>query len=264
MSRALRGLGGLVVVLAVLPWLGAGAAQASGGGDGSCSTRPPGVSATATCTLLLGPNGTKVFGETWVDRTAANHLVVDTFPTQPVEGPDGVTLCARASGPYPAKHTCSTFDSDIVFSGDSTSIDVTLSAFGITSDSPVFFALNVQQASSTAWSVGSGGTTPTASPSGSPSTSPSTSHSPSHSPSSSPSVSGTSTSTSSPSHHPSSSAGATEETATPSTSVLAVTLAHTGGGGVGQTLVLSLALLALGGLMIIAGQRVPATARRRH
>ena len=47
--RVLRVMGGVVAALAVVPWLGAGAAQASCGGDDSCSTRPAGVSAGATC-----------------------------------------------------------------------------------------------------------------------------------------------------------------------------------------------------------------------
>ena len=79
-TRTLRTLGGVVAALAIVPWIGAGAAQAAGGGDDSCATRPSGVSGDATCSLLLGPNGTKVFGETWAVRTSDNHLVVWTFP----------------------------------------------------------------------------------------------------------------------------------------------------------------------------------------
>ena len=59
--RVLRGMGGLIAAMAVVPWLGAGAAHASGQNDGSCATRPTGVSASATCTLLTGPNGKTVF-----------------------------------------------------------------------------------------------------------------------------------------------------------------------------------------------------------
>ena len=49
----------------------------------------------------------------------------------------------------------------------------------------------------------------------------------------------------------------TKITASPSTSVLAIKLAHTGGDGVAGALVLSLALLGLGGILLVAGQTLP-------
>ena len=72
--HVLRGMGGLIAAMAVLPWLAGTSAQAASQNDGDCSTVPSGVSSSATCTLLLGPNGKTVFGETWVDRTAGNSL----------------------------------------------------------------------------------------------------------------------------------------------------------------------------------------------
>ena len=52
--------------------------------------------------------------------------------------------------------------------------------------------------------------------------------------------------------------------ASPSTSVLATKLAHTGSPGVAGALVVSVALLGFGGLLLAAAQTVPASARRRH
>ncbi len=310
--RALRGLGGLVAALAVVPWLGVGAAQASSGGDDSCATRPAGVSVDASCTLLLGPSGTKVFGETWAVRTSDNHLIVWTFPDLAVGGSESVQLCVNSAAAYPAKHQCNATDADNVFDGSSTTIDVGLDAHGIAPGDAAWWALGVQQGSSIAVSTGGAGAipTPTATPTTtasdttsasstpsdttsasttpsdttSESTSPSHSHSPtstpththSHSPSStatptdtstgspSPSVSDTTTSTSTPSTTASSSVLPTKLTASASTSVLGTKLAQTGGGNVGSALALSLALLGLGGILLVGAQTVPAAARRRH
>ncbi len=292
----LRGMGGLIAAMAVVPWLGAGAAQASGQNDGSCATRPSGVSAGATCTLLTGPNGTTVFGETWAVRTAANQLKVKTFPKNPPDGTAGVSLCVSTTA-YPAKHQCNQGDPDAVYTGSGTSITVALSNFSITASDPVFYSLSVLQASTTAVSNGSGGTIPSQSPSASPtktSKSPSasptkTSKSPSASPtktSTSPSASPTKTSTSpsasptktskspspsvsatktSKSPSPSVSVSATKthrDSASPSTSVLAVKLARTGADGTGNALVLSIGLLGLGGVLVAAGQSN--RPKRRH
>ena len=51
---------------------------------------------------------------------------------------------------------------------------------------------------------------------------------------------------------------------TPSTSVLGTKLAHTGAGDVTGPLVLSLGLLALGGILVAGARTTPSTARRRH
>ncbi len=290
--RALRVLGGLVAVFAIVPWLGAGTAQASGGGDDSCATRPGGVSADASCSLLLGPNGTKVMGETWAVRTSDNHLVVWTFPDTPVGGTDPVQLCVRSSGAYPAKHQCGSFDADNVFGGSSTTIDLALGTHGITWKEPAYWALSVLQGSSAAVSLGGAGAlpspspTPTSTTSHSPTTKPTHSHTPtstpttttthSHSPSSSPTTTTTHSHSPSPSSsvspsttttgstEPSSSVLPTKITNSASTSVLGTKLAHTGSAGVGGTLVLSLALLGLGGILVVAAQTMPAASRRRH
>jgi hypothetical protein len=142
-------MGGLVVALAVVPWLGAGAAQASSAADGSCSTAPSGVSAGATCDLLLGPNGKTVFGETWVVRTASNQLKVKTFPINVPDGSDGVSLCVSTT-PYPAKHQCNAGDPDAVYTGNGTVINIALSSVGIKPGDAVYYSLSVLQASTTA------------------------------------------------------------------------------------------------------------------
>jgi len=300
-TRVLRTLGGVVAALAIVPWIGVGAAQATGGGDDSCSTRPSGVSGDATCSLLLGPNGTKVMGETWAVRTSDNHLVVWTFPDSPN---GGAALCVRSSGAYPAKHQCNATDSDNAWSGGSTTIDLPLTSAGVGGDEKVFWALSVLQGSSSAVSLGSADVvpgwspspspshTPTATPTGTTTASPSPSHTHSHSPSPSPShthshspspsPSPTETTTSpspSPSHthshspSPSPSVSATTTTThtdgpsvspSSSTSVLGVKLAHTGPTDVTGALVVSLALLGLGSILVVGAQTVPAQARRRH
>jgi hypothetical protein len=282
--RLLRGMGGLVAAFAVVPWLGAGAAQASPQNDGNCSTAPSGVAAGATCTLLTGPNGKKVFGETWVIRTKDNQLKVKTFPTNPPDGTDGVSLCLSTS-PYPAKHQCNAGDPDAVFTGSSTVINVLLSSVSIKASDPVYYSLSVLQASTTVVSNGNGGSIPSpsptptdTSPSPSPShththtPSPSPSHSHTHTPSPSPSVSSTQTSQSpSPSatktsKSPSTSVSATSthrtDVASPSTSVLAIKLARTGPDGTVNTFALSMTLLALGGILVAAGQN--SRPKRRH
>ncbi len=259
-ARALRALGGLVAVLAVVPWLGVGSAQASGSGDGSCATRPAGISADAACSLLLGPNGTKVFGETWAVRDGSNHLIVDTFPDLAVSGSDSVVLCARTSAAYPAKHQCSPFDADVVSSGSDTSIDVALGDFGIDAQSPVFYALTVQQGSSAAVSTGGLGAGPTSTPT----TTPSGTKTPTTTPTVTPTVtpSHTKTPTTTPTVTPT--VSPTHTTASPSTSVLGTKLARTGGDRVAGALVVSLALLGFGGMLVAAAQTVPVASRRRH
>ena len=238
---------------------------------------PSGVSPSATCTLLLGPNGKTVYGETWVVRTSGNLLKVKTFPNTPPDGTDSVTLCLSSAAPYGIKHQCNATDPDNVFTGNATSISVNLGKLGITAADPVYFSLSVLQASTMANSNGSGGATP--SPSPSPSTSPShtkspspsvspthTTASPSVSPThttASPSVSPTHTTASpsvSPTHtskSPSASVSATKthrvDSPTPATSVLAVKLAHTGADGTLGTLGLSAGLLALGGILVAVG-----------
>jgi cell division septation protein DedD len=265
--RALRLLGGLVAALAVVPWLGVGAAQASTGSDDSCATRPAGVPADATCSLLHGPNGIKVFGETWALRASDNHLLVWAFPDLPTGGAaDSVQLCATSAGAYPAKHQCGAFDADNVFGGSSTIIDVALDAHEIAATAPVWWALSVQQGSSTAVATGGEGALPSQSPTSTSTSSPSTTPSHSHSPSTTatststgtptPSISGTTTATTSVSP--------TKTHASASTSVLGVKLAKTGGPGVGPALVLSVALLGLGGILVVGAQTVPAASRRRH
>jgi hypothetical protein len=302
-ARTLRTLGGVVAALAIVPWIGVGAAQATGGGDDDCGTRPAGVSGDATCNLLLGPNGTKVFGETWAVRTSDNHLVVWTFPDMAT---GSVELCVRSSGAYPAKHQCNGTDSDNAWSGSSTTIDLPLKSAGIAGDEKAYWALGVEQGSSVAVSLGSQGAipgwspsptpsstptttpthtpthtprpshTPTTTPSGTTTPSPSPSHTHTHSPSPSPSPSHTHTHTPSPSPStttttttptPSVSPSSTHTDGTspsPSTSVLGTKLAHTGSDDVTGALVLSIGLLALGGILVVSSQTVPAAARRRH
>jgi hypothetical protein len=278
--HVLRGMGGLIAAMAILPWLAGTSAQAASQNDGDCSTVPSGVPAGSTCNLLLGPNGKTVFGETWVDRTAGNTLKVNTFPFTAPEGSDSVTLCVTSSGAYGLKHQCNSGDSDNVYTGSATSLSVALDKVGISASDPVFYSLSVLQASTTANSNGNGGVGPSQSPtpSASPthtSKSPSPSASPTHtskspspsvsathtSKSPSPSVSATHTSTS-----PSASVSATKthktDAASPSTSVLAVKLAHTGADGTGSTLVLSVGLLAMGGILVAAGQT--SRPKRRH
>ena len=155
--HVLRSLGGAVAALAVVPWLGVGAASASSQVDGSCSTRPSGVGAGATCTLLKGPNGTTVFGETWVARTKDNLLTVNTYPYTAPESSDAVSLCVSATA-YPAKHQCNAGDADNVYTGSGTSLTVKLGNFSISPSSPVFFSLSVIQGSTSAVSNGNGGT----------------------------------------------------------------------------------------------------------
>jgi hypothetical protein len=283
--HVLRGMGGLIAAMAILPWLAGTSAQAASPNDGDCSTVPSGVSSSATCTLLLGPNGKTVFGETWVDRTAGNSLKVKTYPFTAPDGTDSVTLCVTSAGAYGLKHQCNAGDSDNVFTGTATSITVALDKVGISASDPVYYSLSVLQASTMANSNGNGGVGPSQSPSPSPtktSTSPSASpththHSPSptptqtspsaspshthHSPSPSASVSATHTSQSA-----SASVSATKiqktDAASPSTSVLAVKLARTGGDGTASTLVLSVGLLAVGGILVAAGQT--SGPKRRH
>ena len=243
--RALRVLGGLVAALAVVPWLGVGAAQASTGSDDSCATRPAGVPADATCSLLHGPDGIKVFGETWALRASDNHLLVWAFPDLPTGG---------------------AFDADNVFGGSATTIDVALDAHEIAATAPVWWALSVQQGSSTAVATGGEGALPSQSPTSTSTSSPSTTPSHSHSPSTTP----TSTSTGTPSPSISDTTTATTSVsastahASASTSVLGVKLAKTGGPGVGPALVLSVALIGLGGILVVGAQTVPAASRRRH
>jgi hypothetical protein len=290
--RALRVLGGAVAVMAVVPWLGVGTAQASSGGDDSCATQPAGVSGDASCTLLLGPNGTKVLGETWAVRTSDNHLVVWTFPDLALGGTDPIQLCATSSGAYSSKHQCSSFDLDNVWGGSSTTIDLALGSHGISAGEPAWWALSVQQGSSAGVSTGGAGAlptstatptttashshtptatptttrthtpTPTATPTDTVTSSPTTTrtHTPTPTATPTPSISDSTTSTASPS----SSVLPTKLTASPSTSVLGVKLARTGSQGVGPALVLSVALLGLGGILVVGAQTVPAAARRRH
>ncbi len=292
--RALRVLGGLVAALAVVPWLGMGTAQASGTGDDSCSTRPGGVSGDASCDLLLGPNGTKVFGETWAVRTSDNHLVVWTFPDVALAGSDPVLLCVRSTGAYPAKHQCTSFDADNVWGGSSTTIDLSLGSHGVSSGEQAFWALSVLQGSSSAVSTGGADSlqSPSATPtttsthSHSPTATPTTTHTHSHSPSATPtttsthshspsatptttsthshSPSATPTTTTTGSHEPTSSVLPTTLTNSPSTSVLGTKLAHTGNDGVTGALVLSVALIGFGGILVVGAQTVPAASRRRH
>jgi hypothetical protein len=263
--HVLRGMGGLIAAMAVVPWLGAGAAQAASQNDGSCSTRPSGVAADATCTLLLGPNGKTVFGETWAVRTKDNELTVKTFPNSPPDGSDSVSLCVSTT-PYPAKHQCNAGDPDNASTGTATVITVALGSFSISPTDPVYYSLSVLQASTTAVSNGNGGKVPSPSPSPSESTSPtqtqtqSPSSSPTKTHTQSPSASPTKTHTQSPSVL----ATSTHKTnvASPSTSVLALKLAHTGPDGTENTLILSLGLLALGGILVAAGQSN--RPKRRH
>jgi hypothetical protein len=291
-SRALSLAGGLVAALAVVPWVGAGSASATSG-DISCATRPAGVTAEAECSTLTLPAGDAA-GSAWAVRTSTDHLVVDVVTAKPIEGFAPVNVCAKTS-PYPAKHQCTSFDADLVYSGSSAHVDVALSGFGIGSSSPVYYAVSVQQGSQVSLATGQPGvgpapspsstptTTPTHSPSPSPTTSPS--HTPSHSPSSTPSTSPSHTPSESPSESPSTSPSEspsvspsdapstspsasvlpTELTSSPAASVLPTELAHTGGGsGLGGTAIASLALLGLGALLVIIGRTIPATARRRH
>jgi hypothetical protein len=284
--------------MAIVPWLGVGAAQASGVSDDSCSTQPSGVSGDATCSLLLGPNGTTVMGESWAVRTSDNHLVVWAFPDK---SSAGLALCVRDSGAYPAKHQCNATDSDNAWSGTSTTIDLPLKSAGIAGDSDVFWALSVLEGSTSAVSRGSAGSIPGWSPSPTPSSTPSHTHKPSPTPSPShthtptptpsPSHTHTPTPTPSPSHThtttptptpspshthtttptPSPSVSATTTTTdgpsvspSTSTSVLGTKLAHTGAQDVTGALVVSLALLGLGSILVVGAQTVPAQARRRH
>jgi hypothetical protein len=247
-AHVLRGMGGLIAAMAVLPWLAGTSAQAASSALSDCTTIPSGVSPTATCAPLLGPNGKTVFGETWAWRTGGNNLKVDTFPLSAPGAGTPVTLCVTSSGPYPIKHQCNAGDSDNVFAGSATSITVALDKVGIGASDPVYYSLSVLQASTTANSNGNGGAAPSRSPSPSPSNTSAT-----------PSATRTS-------QAPSASVSATKthrtDGATPSTSVLAVKLAHTGPDGTGGVLVLSVGLLALGGILVAAGQ----TSRpsRRH
>jgi hypothetical protein len=305
-TLVLRGMGGLIAAMAVLPWLAGTSAQAASPNDGDCSTRPSGVSSSATCALLLGPNGKTVFGETWVERTSGNDLVVKTFPNSTPDGSDAVTLCVTKSGPYGLKHQCNSGDPDNVFTGNATSISIALDKVGISASDPVYYSLSVLQASTTANSNGNGGAAPSPSPSASPTKSPSKtptptptptptdtspSASPSHTHTHSPTPTPTDTSPSaSPSHththsptptptspSPSVSASKTSQTpsasvsatqshrtdaASPSTSVLGVKLAHTGADGTVNALALSVGLLAVGGILVAAGQSN--RPKRRH
>jgi hypothetical protein len=298
--RALRVMGGVVAALAVVPWLGVGTANASGTGDDSCATRPAGVSADATCDLLLGPNGTTVFGETWAVRTSDNHLVVWTFPDVALGGSDPVQLCVRSSAAYPVKQQCTSFDADNVWGGSSTTIDLPLGSHGVSAGEKAFWALAVLQGSSAAVSTGGADglqsptatptttathshtptATPTATHSHTPTATPTTTHS--HTPTATPTTTHSQTATATPttttthSHtptatptttttsEPSTSVLPTKITSEPSTSVLGTKLAHTGSEGVAGALSLSLALLGLGGILVVVAQTAPAASRRRH
>jgi hypothetical protein len=258
-AHVLRGMGGLIAAMAVLPWLAGTSAQAATSTPGDCSTVPGGVSATASCAPLLGPNGKTVFGETWTWRTGGNNIKVDTFPLSPVGAGSPVTLCVTSAAPYPAKHQCNAGDPDNVYAGSATFITFALDTVGITASDPVFYTLSVVQGSTTANSNGNGGAAPSPSPSASP-TKTSASPSPSHSHSPSPTATQTSQT---PSASVSASSTHRTDAATPSTSVLAVTLAHTGSSGEAGTLVVSVGLLALGGILVAAGQ-TGRPSRRRH
>jgi hypothetical protein len=256
-----------VAALAVVPWLGAGTALASPSSDSNCSTVPGGVAATASC-AVLGSNG----GEVWAARTSANELKVKVFTSAPLGGADLITLCVTKAGPYELGFQCT---SAHVSSGTATTINYPLGASFIGASDSVWFAVTVGNSDVSNTALGQGPSVPSPSGSGSPSASPSStssSPSPSVSPSEtttpSPSVSPTETTTPTPSVSPTESA-----TSSPSISVLPTKiqgstepavagLAHTGGNGEMGTALASLALLGVGGALIVGAQARRAPARR--
>jgi len=278
-AHALRATGGLIAAMAVLPWFAGASAQAAG--PGTCSTIPSGVSSSATCTPLLGPNGTTVFGETWAWRTGGNTLKVDTFPLSSPGAGNSVILCVTSAGAYPAKHQCNAGDPGNVYAGSSTTIAVPLDNFGITASDPAFYSLSVLQASTTANSNGDGGAAPSQSPTPTPtrththtptptptqtSASPSPTRTHTHTPSPTPTETSASPSATATSQSPSASVSASNthhtDGPTPSASVLGVKLAHTGANGTSTALAVSLGLLAIGGILVAAGQTTRPS--RRH
>jgi len=285
-THLLRGMGGLIAAMAVLPWLAGTSAQAASSTPGDCSTAPSGVSPSAMCAPLLGPNGKTVFGETWTWRNGGNTLKVATYPIDPVGTGTPVTLCVTSAAPYPAKHQCNVGDQDNVYAGAATFITFALDTVGISASDPVYYTLSVLQGSTTANSSGNGGAAPSPSPSASPtktsaSPSPSHSHSPSpsptktsaspspshsHSPSPSPTDTSASPSATQTSQTPSASVSASSthstDGASPATSVLGVKLAHTGASGEAGALMLSVGLLAVGGILVAVGQTTRPS--RRH
>ena len=266
-THLLRGMGGLIAAMAVLPWLAGTSAQAASSTPGDCSTAPSGVSPSAMCAPLLGPNGKTVFGETWTWRNGGNTLKVATYPIDPVGTGTPVTLCVTSAAPYPAKHQCNVGDQDNVYAGAATFITFALDTVGISASDPVYYTLSVLQGSTTANSNGNGGAAPSPSPSASPtktSASPSPSHS--HSPSPSPTDTSASPSATQTSQTPSASVSASSthstDGASPATSVLGVKLAHTGASGEAGALMLSVGLLAVGGILVAVGQTTRPS--RRH
>jgi len=268
--RVGRALGGVVAALAVIPWLGAGTALASPSSDSDCSTRPGGVATTATC-AVLGANG-----EVWASRSSANELKVKVFLVTPLASGDTINLCVTKTGAFPAGTKCT---GAAVASGTDTTINYPLGASFIASSDPVWFAVTAGnvEVSDTALGQGPAAPAPSGSPSASPSStssSPSPSVSPTDTGSPSPSVSPTDTGSPSPSVSPTETGSPTPSVSpTESTSVLPTKiqgstepavagLAHTGGNGEMGTVLASLALLGVGGAMIVGAQVRRAPARR--
>ena len=281
--RVGRTLGGVVAALAVIPWLGAGTALASPSSDSDCSTVPGGVSATATCAVL----GTSA-GEVWAARSTANELKVKVFLVTPLASGDAINLCVTKAGPYAPGTVCS---AAAVWSSTDLTFTYPLGASFIGKSDPVWFAVTAGnvEVNDTALGQGPAVAAPSGSPSASPSStssspspsvsptdtgSPSPSVSPTDTGSPSPSVSPTDTGSPSPSVSPTDTGSPTPSVSpTASTSVLPTKiqgstepavagLAHTGGNGEMGTVLASLALLGVGGAMIVGAQVRRAPVRR--
>lgn len=259
--RVGRAVGGAVAALAVIPWLGAGSALATSGSDSDCATRPGGVALTATC-ATLGSTG----GEVWVARDSSNQLKVKIYSNQVLGGGTSAALCVTKSGAYSAGSTCT---DAAVASGTDVTINYALGASLINAKDPVWFAVTVSAASSSATALGQGPASPAASGSASASPTEVTSSPTPTETTGSPSASPTeATNTPTPTVTPPKSV-----TATPSISVLPTKiagstdpavagLAHTGGNGEMGTALTSLALLGVGGALIAAAQARRSPARR--
>ena len=257
--RVGRTLGGVVAALAIVPWLGAGTALASPSSDSDCSTVPGGVTATATCAVL----GTSA-GEVWAARSTANELKVKVFLVTPLASGDAINLCVTKAGPYAPGTVCS---AAAVWSSTDLTFTYPLGASFIGKSDPVWFAVtsgNVE-VNDTALGQGPAAPAPSGSPSASPSStssSPSPSVSPTDTGSPSPSVSPTETGSPTPSVSPTESTSVLPTKIQGSTEPAVAGLAHTGGNGEMGTVLASLALLGVGGAMIVGAQVRRAPVRR--
>ena len=111
--------------------------------------------ATRRCDLLLGPNGTKVFGETWAVRTSDNHLVVWTFPDVALGGSRRRAAVRAQHRRVPGRSTSARRSTPTTCAAAAPPRSTSRSArTASTPSEPAFWALTVLQGSSSAVSTG--------------------------------------------------------------------------------------------------------------